>query len=273
MAEINYKEYSRLRSIARKRIERASAAGRAEYVRIPTVAEVRASANPAEYMNAVKTFLSDPGASLKASRQTGISLPPIEFTPLPPITRKEMTPEEKAERRREQKRRSKAKRAVEKAAENEKEARRRVGYLKALEKVTEDLKSLKKKITDKAIDEGKDPEKILAEVMKTWKDSGLDVTDWLGILSPKRAKEFVDYIEYRFSQGDFKHTYVIDVFIKDFGQMQKRQYTSNDLKTDFEAFLQKQKGLKKNQDNTNKYGIDKDEVMKIWKKFIALAKG
>lgn len=236
MAEINYKEYSRLRSIARKRIERASAAGRAGYVRIPTVAEVRASANPAEYMSAVKSFLADPGASLKAARQTGINLPTIEFTPLPPVTRKEMTPEEKAERRREQKRRSKAKRAVEKASENEKEARRRAGYLKAYEKV-------------------------VAE----WGALGINVNK---ILSPKQAKSFVDYLDYRFSQGDFKHTYVIDTFIKDFAQMQKRTFSGDELKKDFEAFLQKQKELKKGQRKTNKFGIDRQEIMDVWKKFV-----
>ena len=37
MAEFNSKEYSRLRSIARKRIERAAAAGAAAPVHIPTV--------------------------------------------------------------------------------------------------------------------------------------------------------------------------------------------------------------------------------------------
>lgn len=241
MAEINYKEYSRLRSIARKRIERAAKAGRAEYVRIPTVAEVRASANPAEYMSAVKTFLSDPGASLKAAKQTGINLPPIEFTPLPPVTRKELSTEEKAERRREQKRRSKAKRAVEKAAENEKEARRHAGYLKAYEKVVAD-----------------------------WGAMGINVSK---IMSPKQAKAFVDYLDYRFSQGDFKHTYVIDIFIKDFAQMQKRTFTEADLKQDFESFLQKQKELKKGQRKTNKFGIDKDEIMDVWKKFVNVMKG
>ena len=64
---MDYKEYSRLRSIARKRIERASAAGATPYVRIPTVAEVRASANPNEYMNAVRDFLNNPTASLSAA--------------------------------------------------------------------------------------------------------------------------------------------------------------------------------------------------------------
>ena len=43
---MDYKEYSRLRSIARKRIERAAAAGKIEKVEIPTVAQVRRSADP-----------------------------------------------------------------------------------------------------------------------------------------------------------------------------------------------------------------------------------
>ena len=60
MKQFDYKEYSRLRSIARKRIERASQAGIMDAARIPTVAEVRASGNPAVYLNQVKRFLEAP---------------------------------------------------------------------------------------------------------------------------------------------------------------------------------------------------------------------
>ena len=54
---MDYKEYSKLRSIARKRIERAAAAGLAPYVYIPTVKEVRASDNPEQFMYNVRRFL------------------------------------------------------------------------------------------------------------------------------------------------------------------------------------------------------------------------
>lgn len=234
---MDYKEYSRLRSIARKRIERASAAGAAEYIRIPTVAEVRASANPSEYLAKVRQFLNTPGATLTAARTDPFSFPKLEFAPIPPLTK--LTPEQKAVRRREQKRRSKAKRAVEKAAGSVKEANKKVGYLKALETVA-----------------------------KEWRSQGVDIGNWLGVLSPKKAKAFTDYIEYRFSQGDYKNRYAIDTFIRDFGELVKRGYDMKDIQGDFSAFLAQQKELKRNRKQVNKYGINEDEVDTIWRKFV-----
>lgn len=235
---MDYKEYSKLRSIARKRIERASAAGRGEYVRIPTVAEVRASANPAEYMTAVKKFLATPTATLTASKKQGISIPRIEFTPTPPVTKKKLTTEAQKARRREQKRRSKAKRAVEKAAPTPEVGRKQVGYLKALETVA-----------------------------KQWRAAGVDIGNWIGVMSPKKAKMFVDYMEYRFSQGDYNSKYVIDTFIRDFGELVKRNYNLENFQADFDAFLAKQKDLKKNAKRADKYGIQVDEVFDAWRKF------
>lgn len=236
---MDYKEYSRLRSIARKRIERAAAAGAGEYVRIPTVAEVRASGNPAAYMAAVKTFLNTPSGSLRAAKKENVSVAKIDFIPLPPGTTKTLTPEAKLSRRREQKRRSKAKRAVERAAGSEKEARKRVGYLRALETLT-----------------------------AKWREAGIDIANWLGVLSPKKAKAFTEYIEYRFSQGDYNNRYTIDTFIRDFGELVKREYSFDDIQGDFDAFLAKQKSLKKNRKKTNKYGITEDEIDTAWRAFV-----
>ena len=83
---MDYKEYSKLRSIARKRIERAAKAGKTELVRIPTVKEVRSSANPDAYMAAVKSFLANPGATLTASKKTSVTFPSIDFVPIAPAT-------------------------------------------------------------------------------------------------------------------------------------------------------------------------------------------
>ena len=239
---MDYKEYSRLRSIARKRIERASAAGAAQYVRIPTVAEVRASANPSEYMAAVKQFLNVPTATLKASKKQGVSFPTIDFTPVPPGTTKQLSEEAKKARRREQKRRSKAKRKVEQLAKSEAEARKQVGYLKALETVA-----------------GK------------WREAGVDIGNWIGVLSPGKAKKFVDYMEYRFSQGDYNNRYTIDTFIRDFGELVKSGYDFKDIQGDFGVFLEKQKALEKDSKHTNKYGIAEDEVDSVWRKFVKKA--
>lgn len=242
MSEFNSKEYSRLRSIARKRIERAAAAGAAAPVHIPTVKEVKASADPGQYMAAVQRFLSSPGSKLSNVRKDNITYTKFDPTPDPPVTKrrsKYKSEEERIARRREQKRRSKAKRAVEKAAASEKEARKRVGYLKALETVTEQ-----------------------------WKAAGVDIANWLGVLSPKKAKQFTDYMEYRFSQGDYSSRYTIDTFIKDFGEMQRSGYSGEDLQADFSSFLDRVKQLNKNKKKTNKLGISIDEISQAWKMFV-----
>ena len=234
---MDYKEYSRLRSIARKRIERASAAGAMQYVRIPTVAEVRASANPDEYMRTVKQFLNTPKATLRESKREGISMPNVGFAPVPAIPK--LSPEQKKIRRREQSRRSKAKRAVERAASSAKEAKNKVGFLKALEKVAKD-----------------------------WREKGVDIGNWLGILSPAKAKAFTDYMEYRFSQGDYKNRYTIDTFIRDFGELVRAGYNVQDIQGDFDVFLENQKRLKQNKRKANKYGVDTDEVDSAWRRFV-----
>lgn len=233
---MDYKEYSRLRAIASKRLKRAAAAGYNVDTHVPTVKEVRASKNPADYMKAVKRFLNDNDSKLSVVRQTGGSYAQIEVKPSRP--KKPLTDAQRA-RRREQNRRSKAKRAVERSATSETDAKKRAGYLKALETVS-----------------------------NKWKEAGIDIGNWLGVLSPKKAQAFADYMEYRFSQGDYKNRYTIDTFIRDFGELVKRDYNFDDIKGDFDNFLDKQKQLSKNRRRTNKYGITEDEVDSAWRKFV-----
>lgn len=234
---MNYSEYSRLRSIAQKRINRASAAGYGPRVQIPTVADVKASADPDAFMAAVKNFLKNPG--LRDVREQGISYPEFDLPDVPVTKKQSLSPEEKRARRNEQKRRSKAKRAVERAAATEAEGRKKVGYLKALETVS-----------------------------KQWREMGLDVGNWLGVMSPGMSKKFVEYMEYRFSQGDYKNRYAIDTFIKDFGTLVQRGYDFKDIKGDFDSFLFKQKELMRNKSKAQRYGIDSDEVDSAWRKFV-----
>lgn len=234
---IDYKEYSRLRSIARKRIERAAAAGLAPYTRIPTVKEVKTSANPEVFLREVKAILNEP-STVREIRKSGSAPERISFPELPE-PKAPMSAEEKRARRNEQKRRSKAKRAVEKSAPTDAEGRRRVGYLKALETVS-----------------------------KQWREAGVDVGNWLGVMSPGMSKKFVAYMEYRFSQGDYKNRYAIDTFIKDFGTLVQKGYDFKDIKGDFDQFLIAQKALERGQRHANKYGITYDEVGDAWHKFV-----
>ena len=234
---MNYKEYSRLRSIARKRLERAFRAGLMPEIKIPTVKEVRASDNPEAFINAVKSILND--SSTVREIRTSKTAPKVSFPKTPAAPVQKLTPEEKRIRRNEQKRRSKAKRAVEKAAPTAAEGRKRACYLKALETVS-----------------------------KQWREAGIDVGNWLGVMSPGMSKKFVDYMEYRFSQGDYKNKYAIDTFIRDFGTLVQKGYDFKDIQKDFGAFLVKQKELGKNQRRTNKYGIASDEVDQVWRTFV-----
>lgn len=238
MRAFDYKEYSRLRSIARKRIERASAAGIMDAARIPTVAEVRASGNPAAYLNQVKRFLEAP--TLKQVR-AGATAVQASFMKAPSV--KKLSEEQKRARRNEQKRRSKAKRAVEKEAErlgkDQKEINRRLGYLKALETVAAE-----------------------------WRAAGVDAGHWLGVMSPGQAKAFVEYMEYRFSQGDYTNKYTVDTFIRDFGEAVHRGFNLQNIQQDFASFLDKQQQLKKNQRHANKYGVATDEVDTAWRQFV-----
>ena len=238
MKQFDYKEYSRLRSIARKRIERASQAGIMDAARIPTVAEVRASGNPAVYLNQVQRFLEAP--TLREVRAGSAPVPPT-FSRAPEL--KKLTDEQKRARRNEQKRRSKAKRAVEKQAQalgkDQKEINRRVGYLKALETVAAE-----------------------------WRAAGIDAGHWLGVMSPGQSKAFVEYMEYRFAQGDYTNKYVMDTFIRDFGDVVHRGFKLENIQKDFAAFLDKQKQLAKNQKKANKYGVSTDEVDSAWREFV-----
>ena len=233
---MNWKEYSKLRSIARKRIERASAAGKMEYTYIPSVKEVKVTGNPEMFLAQVKQFLSS-GQMLSTVKKTDTIIPPVKFPPAPKVQKP--TDAAKIARRREQNRRSKAKRAVEKSSKSKAEASKKVGYLKALETVA-----------------------------KKWREAGIDAGNWLGVMSPGMSKKFVDYMEYRFSQGDYKNRYTIDTFIRDFGELYKKGYDFKDIKSDFDSFLEKQKQLGKNQKRTEMYGITEDRVNDTWRMFV-----
>lgn len=235
---MDFKEYSRLRSIARKRIERASAQGLMPYVYIPSVREIKSSETPEKYLRQVKDILES-GYTVTSAKRASAKAPQIEFTPTPASGKSKPSEAERLARRREQNRRSKAKRAVERSSSSPAEARKKVGYLKALETVS-----------------------------KAWREKGVDIGNWLGVMSPGMSQKFVDYMEYRFSQGDYKNRYTIDTFIRDFGELVKKGYDFKDIQADFSGFLQKQKELERGQTRTNKYGISSDLVDSAWRNFV-----
>lgn len=241
---MDYKEYSKLRSIARKRIERASAAGLAPYVYIPTVKEVRASDNPEQFMYNVRRFL-ETGTTVRNIRKAPeTKFPVLDLPQLPPgvAKQKPLTPEQKRSRKNLQNRRSKAKRAVEKAAATPEQAKQRTAILKALWTMADQ-----------------------------WREAGVDAGNWLFALSPKQAKQFVDYVNYRFAQGDFNMKYVIDEFSKDFGELRKQNYSMDQIQEDFGKFLIDQKMMSKRKKDTTEYGLYPDEVNDAWAIFVGRA--
>lgn len=235
---MDYKEYSRLRAIASKRLKRAAAAGYNVDTHVPTVKEVRASKNPADYMKAVKRFLNDNDSKLSVVRKTGGSYAKIEVKPSKP--RKPLTDAQKAKKKF-QNRLSKAKRAIEKSADSEENAKHRALYWKGVNKL-----------------------------LARWKEKGVedDVVNWVYGMSPSTAKKFMDYVEYRLSQGDYKTVYTVDTFVQDFAEMLKKGYNISDIQNDFDSFLMKQKELAKRKEETNEYGLTAKEANKYWRKYV-----
>ena len=119
---------------------------------------------------------------------------------------------------------------------------------------------------------------IVENVKKTWTDSikrlannpkaqqtvnlYKDLVHALNEMTPSQAKAFVEYMDYRFSQGDFTQRYVVDDFVKDFSKALSKGYQVKDITTDFEQFLAKRSNMKEYYDNI--LGVDGSEVMALW---------
>lgn len=233
---VNYKEYSRIRSIARKRIERAAAAGQIPLIRIPTVAEIRKTDNPEAYFNAVQQFLSTPGSGLKWAKAENVPVQAPVIPSAPAVAK--LSAEQKQERRRQQNRASKARQQIRKQYSGD-DADIRLSYLKGL-----------KTVIDK------------------WRKVDPEMASWLSGMKPSQLKSFTDYMEYRFSQGDYTNKYVIDTFIRDFGEITKRNYDVSSITDDFNVFLTKQKELKKGKNKADKYGMSSQKANQLWARFI-----
>ena len=160
-------------------------------------------------------------------------IPPVK--PAPP--KKTLTPEEKKAQRRTRQRLYRQRKAVKKVALTPEKKQKYESYLKALQTVSEQ-----------------------------WKEAGLDLGVDLAELTPAEAQAFVEYMDYRFSQGDFTQHYVIDEFVQDFGKLLQRGYKAGDITTDFSQFLADREELSKRADSMS--GISNSEMLNLWEKFI-----
>lgn len=233
--QIDFKEYTRIRDIVQKRIKRASKAGLAPLVHVPTVKEIKAGlVSPAEAMRALKGYYSG-GSQVKTIRQTGLVPEFKSFPSLP--EEKPLSKTEKKQRQREYQRDYRRRRKVRETAITPEKGKKYESYLKALESVS-----------------------------RTWKRAGKDIGFDLRSLSPSQAQAFVEYMDYRFSQGDFTQRYVIDEFIQDFSKLLSKGHSPKNIVNDFNLFLENRMQLQGRMDSME--GIQSWEFTGLWDDFI-----
>ena len=231
----SFKEYTKIRDIVVKRNKRAASAGLAPLVHFPTVKEIKTGlVTAAEAKRAVFEFYSS-GSQVKTIRATGL-VPEFRSFPVLP-TEPKQTQQQKAEKKKQQQRDYRRRKRIRETALSPEKARKYEGYLKAL-----------------------------GTVSKAWKSRGFDIGIDLNTMSPATAQAFVEYMDYRFSQGDFTQRYVIDEFIQDFSRLLSKGHTAKNITQDFERFMENRNQL------SNRYhsmeGITQDEFQSAWYEFM-----
>lgn len=233
MAKIDFSDYTRLRDIVVKRNKRAVSAGLAPAVHFPTVKEIKSGlVSYKEAMEAVSGYYSG-GSQLKTIRETGLVPPVKEFPILPPSKTSEQA---KREKRREQQRAYRQRKRIRETALTPEKAKKYASYLKALETIS-----------------------------RAWKRKGFDIGIDLKSMTPTEAQAFVEYLDYRFSQGDFTQMYVIDEFVQDFSRIVKKGHKPKQVIADFEKFLENRRLLQRNADEME--GLTSGQFMSLWGQF------
>ena len=231
----NFKDYTKVRDIVQKRMKRAVQAGLMPPVHFPTVAEIKAGITTAqEAFKFVSEYFSG-GSQVKTIRQTGLT-PGIKYfremkKPAP------LSESQKKEKKRQQQRDYRRRRAVRQTAPSKAQANRYEGYLKALDTVS-----------------------------KTFRQRGIKLGIDLQSLTPAQAQAFVEYMDFRFSQGDFTQRYVIDEFIQDFSKLLNKGHSAKSIVSDFNKFLEDRAGLQQRADNME--GLTSDDSYLLWQEFM-----
>ena len=81
----------------------------------------------------------------------------------------------------------------------------------------------------------------------------------------KKVRAFVEYMDFRFSQGDFTQRYVIDEFVQDFSKLLSRGYKGSEITDDFNKFLADRKMLDDRASAME--GMSSGEIMAMWSRF------
>ena len=229
------KEYTRIRDIVHKRNVRQYEAGLSPLVHFPTVKEIKAGfVSPYEAMKELQNYYSG-GSTVKAVRQTGYVPEFKSFPQMPPERKKSEA--EKRERKRASDRAYRRRKAIRDNATNPAKAKKHESYLKALETVD-----------------------------RTWKKHGVDIGLHLKDMTPAEAKAFVNYMDVRFSQGDFSMHYVIDEFIQDFSKLLQKGHKAGDIIKDFNQFVENQSILRGRSDSME--GMSQSEFSTMWSRVV-----
>lgn len=234
---MDFKEYTRIRDIVVKRNKRAAAAGLMPLVHFPTVKEIRSGiVDKQQALRALQDYYSS-GSQVKAIRQTG-NVPDIrqlqQFPKLP--ERQKQTAEQKLKRKREQQRIYRQKRSIKKDYDKETSTSLLYAY------------------------------RAVETIQKIWEKAGMNLGVNLYTMTPSEVKAFLEYIDYRFSQGDFTQIYVIDEFVQDFSKLKKKGYSAKQIQIDFDNFLEKRKNLYDR--SLSMEGMEEGELRKYWDEFI-----
>lgn len=245
--DIDYKEYSRLRDIAHKRVVRAQQAGFKVNIALPTVKQVRASENPYWFMQELRKFVGGQ-TTVGAIRASGKKTVAVEYQPkwpaIPQIRTE--TEIEKKIRKQASARRTRQRRAIKEIAPEGK-YNRLSGYLKSAQTIAQQWLQVGKATGDV---------------------NYLQNANWLMNMTAGQAKAFAAYAEYRFSQGDFVNRYAIKTFVEDFVEMAQKGRNLTNLQKDFDMFLADQSVLRGHAAETNQYGMSASEMTSLWNKFV-----
>lgn len=229
-----FKEYSRMRDIVRKRNIRLAEQGLAPLVHFPTVKEIKAGiADKGAAFRAVSGYYSE-GSTVTAVKQTGLVPDVISFPEMPQA--RKLSSASQKQRKRDWNRAYRQRKAIRNAADSPEEARKHIHYLEALRTMSVE-----------------------------WKKAGIDIGLNINKLTPAQARDFVEYMDYRFSQGDYTQHYVIDEFIQDFSKALSKGHSAKDIIYDFNVFMLHRAEVEKRQDNM--IGLSSSEWDKYWRMF------
>lgn len=247
----NFSEYTKLRDILVKRNKRAVQAGLAQPVHFPTVREIKAGlVSKYEAFSALKDYYSG-GSQLKTIRQTGLVPGFRKYPELPP--KEKETLEQSKQRKRDNQKRYRRRQAIREMGIDPEKQKKFQSYLKALENVKKNWSDSLERLRGKP--------KAQATV-KLYED----LISALDNMTPSQAKAFVEYMDYRFSQGDFTQKYVIDEFVQGFSRLLSKGYQVQDITNDFESFLVKRAEM--GETALNMDGLPSSKIMGLWDKFI-----